>query len=237
MDGAELDNDVSNSRVARNINLINEAVQAVCDRLGRDASGVRLVAVSKTAQNEEIEQAVLFGHPDFAENRSDLFAQRSLLFPEVNWHFIGHIQTNKVKDFTGKAALVHSVATDRSLLAIEKRSISLGITQAVLVEVNTSGEATKDGLSTAELPALLELASSLQAVEVQGLMTIGPIADEDTVRDCFRKLCLARDAMQKSFSGVANLPLAELSMGMSDDYLIAVEEGATIIRIGRSVWQ
>jgi len=195
------------------------------------------VAVSKTVEADQIALAIAAGLTDFAENRTRAFSERAAQFREVNWHFIGRIQTNKIKDFVGTAALVHSVASDRALLAIDKRAASLGIIQPVLIEVNTSLEESKDGVSVDELPGLLDLASGLQSVVVGGLMTIAPIADDETVRSAFRQLRETRDIMQERLISSPNIQLKELSMGMSDDYIIAVEEGATIVRIGRSVWQ
>ena len=224
-------------RIAGNIEELYTDVAQAAERSGRDLEDVLLVAVSKTVGPNEIRQAIRAGLTDFAENRSNLFRERADAFPDVNWHFIGRIQTNKVKDFTGRATLVHSVASDRVLLAIEQRAQNRGILQPVLIEVNVSGEESKDGVSVEELPGLLHIASALQAVSVNGLMTMAPIGDADIIRRCFRKLHGIREKMQSDFSGVANLPLTELSMGMSDDFLIAVEEGATMIRIGRSVWK
>jgi pyridoxal phosphate enzyme (YggS family) len=193
--------------------------------------------VSKTVGEVEIASAVAAGLADFGENRSSLLKARQGSFPGVDWHFIGRIQTNKVKVLVGAATLVHSVASERALAAINSRALALGCIQPVLIEVNASGEASKDGVSPEQLPTLLEEACQSLAVRVDGLMTIAPIGDADIVRSCFTQLRLARDAMQLSFAGVANLPLAELSMGMSDDFVIAVEEGATMVRIGRGIWK
>jgi len=226
-----------NSRIADNIASLTEMIAEASADSEHGAQSVKLVAVSKTVGAEEIAQAIVSGHNDFAENRTNLFKERQSAFPEANWHFIGRIQTNKVKDFTGSAALVHSVASDRALLAIDRRADALDCIQPVLIEVNISGEESKDGITVAELPPLLETAATLANIRVDGLMTIAPIAEPDVVRSCFAELRRLREQLLISFAGVANLTLRELSMGMSDDFLIAVREGATIVRIGRSVWK
>ena len=228
---------VNNDRIALTIQAIQNQIAEAAIRSGRNANDCRLVAVSKTVGVEEIAQAIKAGLCDFAENRTDLFSARQAQFPEVNWHFIGRIQTNKIKDFAGKAALVHSVASARALLGIDRRAEALQQIQPVLIEVNVSGEDSKDGVTVDELPDLLSLASSLEHLTVEGLMTIAPIASESTVRDCFRGLREIQNQMQLLFVETPKINLRELSMGMSDDFQIAVEEGATIVRIGRSVWQ
>jgi uncharacterized pyridoxal phosphate-containing UPF0001 family protein len=250
-------------RIAANVAEIMASIAEVCWRSGRDTGSVRLVAVSKTVGLPEIDAAIAAGLSDFGENRSQDFVSRQAAFKAVNWHFIGRIQTNKVRDFVQAstevteatatatagltestalavapiAALVHSVASERALLAIDRRATSLAIRQPLLIEVNTSGESTKDGVTLAGLPKLLETASNLASVSIEGLMTMAPIADTDTVRQCFSALREARDAMQASFAGSENLRLNELSMGMSDDFIPAIEEGATILRIGRGIWR
>lgn len=198
---------------------------------------VRLIGVSKTVGPAEIEAALAAGLTDFGENRAQPFKERQAAFPQADWHFIGRIQTNKVKDFVGRAAMVHSVASERALAAIDRRAAELGCVQALLIEVNVSGEASKDGVSPGLLPALLEQAASCPAVLVAGLMTIAPIAADDVIRRSFAGLRELGEAMRSSFAGAANLPLYELSMGMSDDFVLAVQEGATMIRIGRGVWK
>jgi pyridoxal phosphate enzyme (YggS family) len=228
---------VNNDRIALTIQAIQNQIAEAAIRSGRNASDCRLVAVSKTVGVEEIAQAIKAGLCDFAENRTDLFSARQAQFPEVNWHFIGRIQTNKIKDFAGKAALVHSVASARALLGIDRRAEVVSQIQPVLIEVNVSGEDSKDGVTVDELPDLLSLASSLEHLTVEGLMTIAPIAGEATVRDCFRGLREIQNQVQLLFVETPRINLRELSMGMSDDFQIAVEEGATIVRIGRSVWQ
>ncbi|MCL1847139.1 MAG: YggS family pyridoxal phosphate-dependent enzyme [Coriobacteriia bacterium] len=224
------------SKVAENHSLILSQIAAACQRVGRNPAEVTLVAVSKTVGAAEVALAIQAGIHDFGENRTALFEEKQQLFPEERWHFIGSIQTNKIKDFVGKAALVHSVASDRALVAIAKRAQALGVTQRLLLEVNVSGEQSKDGTGPQELDRLLDLAQGLEGIEVRGLMTMAPQADERTVRACFQALRELRDRFTVAYRGAERIFLHELSMGMSDDFPLAVEEGATIVRIGRTVW-
>ncbi|MDR1712908.1 MAG: YggS family pyridoxal phosphate-dependent enzyme [Coriobacteriales bacterium] len=214
--------------------ILSEIAEA-CASVGRQPNDVRLVAVSKTVGLPEVAQAVAAGIHDFGENRSALLNEKQAAFPEQHWHFIGSIQTNKVRDIVG-AALIHSVASERALLAIQKRAAERELVQDALVEVNVSGEASKDGLAPAALPGLLELAGGLANVRIRGLMTMAPLGSPDAARTTFAGLRQLRDAWAPRFAGSDHVQLEELSMGMSDDFTIAVQEGATIVRIGRSIW-
>ena len=225
--------------------------------MGRSPDELKIIAVSKTVGFAEIEQAIAAGVHGFGENRTTPFKERCAAFPQQEWHFIGMIQTNKIKDFVGRAALVHSVASERALRAIDVRMaahvaqaalvtqaahvaqtapVVLDSRQPILIEVNTSGEESKDGISPSELETLLTVATSLEHVEVKGLMTMAPISNESVIRETFRVLRELRDAHAPRFRQADNIELRELSMGMSDDYEIAVEEGATIIRLGRALF-
>jgi pyridoxal phosphate enzyme (YggS family) len=226
--------------ITENYSAIREHIARICERVGRDPTEVTLVAVSKTVGPHEVARAIEAGIHDFGENRVNLFNEKREAFPNERWHFIGSIQTNKIKDFVGRAALVHSVASLRVLAAIAKRAQLLGIVQKLLIEVNVSGEQSKDGITPAELPRLLESALELEGIEICGLMTMAPQGDTDAARAAFRQLRLLRDRCAQSYAAPADLTgilhLRELSMGMSEDYPFAVEEGATIVRIGRSIW-
>lgn len=199
-------------------------------------SDVTLVAVSKTVGPEEVRAAIAAGVHDFGENRTVLFKEKQMVFPDESWHFIGSIQTNKIKDFVGKATLVHSVASERALVAIAKRAEAAGLVQSVLLEVNMSGEAHKDGLSASGVDAVLDAACELAGVRVQGLMTMAAQGDLTAARKSFEGLGRLRDKYKEMYNNEKNVKLVDLSMGMSDDFGIAIEEGATIVRIGRSLW-
>jgi pyridoxal phosphate enzyme (YggS family) len=192
--------------------------------------------VSKTVGREEVACAIEAGIHEFGENRTGPFNEKRDAFPHERWHFIGSIQTNKIKEFVGRAALVHSVASERVLRAVAKRAQTMGVIQELLLEVNVSGEVSKDGVMPALLPDLLHIASGLEGIKVCGLMTMAPQGDEDAARLAFRGLRELRERYKATFEITERIHLYELSMGMSEDYALAVEEGATIVRIGRSIW-
>lgn len=225
------------TKISDNYQRILSQIAAACQRAGRDPKEVTLVAVSKTVDLPQIATAIDAGIHNFGENRTNLFAQRESAYPQEHWHFIGSIQTNKVRDFVGKAQLVHSVASVRALAAIARRAQALGVVQRVLVEVNVSGEESKDGVAPEGLDEILDAAADHEGIEVRGLMTMAPLADEHTVRGVFRQLRELRDSYVASYQAAGRIQLHELSMGMSQDFALAVEEGATIVRIGRSIWQ
>ena len=222
--------------IEENYQQILTQIALACERVERDPAEVKVVAVSKTVGQSEIAEAIRAGIHDFGENRTDQFVEKHDMFPNERWHFVGSIQTNKVKDFVGKAALVHSVASERALEAISRRALMLGVTQSLLIEVNISGEKSKDGIAPIELDGLLDRAASLGGIEVRGLMTMAPQAEEHVVRATFRGLRELRDSLIATHEASGHVRLCELSMGMSEDFWLAVEEGATIVRIGRSIW-
>jgi pyridoxal phosphate enzyme (YggS family) len=190
---------------------------------------VRIVAVTKTHGPEAIHAALAAGLRDIGENRVQeaLQKQDALADLSIDWHLIGTLQRNKARHAAGRFALIHSI--DRADLATElDRRVPAGVRQRVLVQVNCSDEPQKGGVSPQSLPALLDQLQSLARVEVQGLMTMSALTDDSAEqRRAFRRLRELRDSAERS-----GHPLAHLSMGMSSDYPIAVEEGATMIRLG-----
>ena len=190
---------------------------------------VRIVAVTKTHGPEAVRAAVAAGLPDIGENRVQeaLAKQEALADCPATWHLIGGLQRNKARHAVGRFALIHSV--DRSELADElARRVPAGTRQAILVEVNCAGEAQKGGVAPDGLERLLDRIAALPGLELRGLMTLAPwTADEAVQRACFRRLRELRDR-----AAAAGHPLPELSMGMSGDFPVAVEEGATMIRLG-----
>jgi pyridoxal phosphate enzyme (YggS family) len=231
-----INQDFSDSVIADNYRRIREDIARACARVGRDPAEVTVVAVSKTVGLEKVADAIEAGIHEFGENRTNLFNEKHDAFPGERWHFIGTIQTNKIKEFVGRAALVHSVASERALRGIAKRAQAIGATQQLLLEVNVSGEPSKDGVAPVALPDILSVASGLEGIEVCGLMTMAPQGDQVAARLAFRGLRELRDRYAPLFEMTGRIRLRELSMGMSEDYSLAVEEGATIVRIGRSVW-
>ena len=204
------------------------------ERVGRDPNEIRLVAVGKGHPPESIVEAYELGLRDFGENRAQELKEKveKLKDLDITWHFIGRIQTNKVKLFVPIVDYVHSVWREKEIVEIDKRARSIGKRIKVFIEVNISGEETKAGVKPENLKNLLNFAERFENVEIIGLMTMAPyVEDPEEVRWVFRKLRLIRDDLRESFPN-----LKELSMGMSNDFEVAIEEGATFLRIGTAIF-
>jgi pyridoxal phosphate enzyme (YggS family) len=213
-------------------------VKAAAEKSGRSTESVRLVAVTKNVGADRVSEAFRLGIHDFAENRVQEWVPKAEALKEHNprWHFIGHLQTNKVKRVVGHVALIHSVDSWRLAEALNEEAVNQGIVQPVLVQVNTSGEPSKYGTTPDELRELLVgVARDLPGLKLSGLMTMAPYTeDPEKARPCFNKL---RELRDKSTNYLPQgTRLEHLSMGMSGDYAVAVEEGATIIRIGSGLF-
>lgn len=220
--------------VAARFEAIRRQVADAADAAGRDPADITIVAVTKTVGIEDISHAVEAGIRDFGENRVQEFLGKYGLFPTVDWHFIGTLQSNKVKDVVGRAHLIHSVDSLRLLEEIERRSEQAGVTQGVLLQVNVSGESSKHGFECDEVREALIEASHMDHVGVRGFMTMAPLGRPEDARWVFRELKELRDSLREMpLNGVE---LDELSMGMSNDFRVAVEEGATIVRVGRAIF-
>ncbi len=193
-----------------------------------------LVAVSKTKPAELINQAVAAGHHVFGENRvQEAIAKQPDVVGPVEWHLVGALQRNKARHAVGAFALLHGVDSVRLLAEIDRRAASAGIRQALLVQVRLGDEPTKSGVDPAELDALVDAAVASEHVELRGLMTIPPPASEpESSRVWFTRLRELRDAQADRIDS----PLPELSMGMTDDFEVAVEEGATLVRVGTAIF-
>ncbi|HEX9050454.1 MAG TPA: YggS family pyridoxal phosphate-dependent enzyme [Anaeromyxobacter sp.] len=193
----------------------------------RIPAGVTLVAVSKTHPAEAIREAYAAGQRDFGENYAQEWREKAdalAALADLRWHFVGGLQTNKVKLLAGRVHLVHAVDREELARELSRRFGQKGAVARVLLEVNTGGEATKGGCAPADAPALAAAIRALPAVELRGLMGMPPPGEDP--RPHFRLLRALRD----------RLGLAELSMGMSADWPVAVEEGATIVRIGTAIF-
>ncbi len=220
--------------VARNLESVRERIGHAATRAGRDSREVTLVAVSKGRPLEMIQEAAQAGQRVFGENRAqELRDKIDRLAVDLEWHFIGHLQRNKVNMVIGKAALVHSVDSRRLLEAVASRAEELEIVQDILLQVNVSGEESKYGMEEEGMEGMLEAALALPAVRVRGLMTIAPLEAEEKTRPCFRRLRELRDALARDFSP---LDLGILSMGMTQDFEVALEEGANMVRIGTAIF-
>ncbi|MDQ5816332.1 MAG: YggS family pyridoxal phosphate-dependent enzyme [Actinomycetota bacterium] len=208
-----------------------ERVAAAAERSGREASDVTVVAVSKTFPADVLMAAIEVGAVDLGENRAQELKQKQAVVSGARWHFVGHLQTNKVRHVVG-VALVHSV--DRFGLgeAIARRASAMDIVQDVLIEVNVSGEASKHGVAPERMPALAERLLDLDGLRIAGLMAMPPFPnDPEESRPYFEQLVALRDEL------LDRAPEAgDLSMGMTRDFEIAVEEGATIVRVGEAIF-
>jgi PLP dependent protein len=205
---------------------ILEKIKTTCARVGRDLSSVQLIAVTKTKTVAEIEHFIL-EHGDFAlgENRVQEALPKLEALPKQEFHLLGQLQTNKVK-FCKDFKLLHGVDNTRILEELSKRGEGWGFVPPVLLEVNIAREPQKHGLMPEDVAGVLQTARAL-GINVRGLMTVAPIATEEIVRKVFHDLRLMRD----------NLGLEELSMGMSDDFVLAIEQGATMLRLGRVLYE
>ena len=219
-----------------NLEEVERRIREACARSGRNREDVTLVAVSKTKPAEMIREIYDAGQRDFGENKvQEMTAKNEILPADIRWHLIGHLQTNKVKYIVGKAHMIHSVDSLRLAQQISSEAVKKGVDVDILIEVNVAEEASKFGLSTEAVIQLAEDISKLPAVHIRGLMTVAPFTEnpEDN-RPYFRNLRqLAVDIARKN---IDNVTMNELSMGMTGDYEVAIEEGATMVRVGTGIF-
>jgi pyridoxal phosphate enzyme (YggS family) len=210
---------------------VERRIAAACDKAGRPRDGVRLLAVSKTKPPAAVREAVECGLRLFGENRVQEGQSKIPLCPAgLEWHLIGHLQTNKARVAAGLFQMVHSVDSLKLLQALESHADT---TLPVLLQVNVSGEAAKFGMKPGEVAAVIEAANGMRQCEVHGLMTIPPFSpDPEKTRGHFAALRNLRDRLQDE----TGTPLPELSMGMSHDLEVAIEEGSTWVRIGTDLF-
>ena len=226
----------------KEIELVREKIRLACDRAGRDSETVLLLGVSKTKPYSALQEAYSYGIHDFGENKVQEIREKYEMMLEDSlmkdcpprFHMIGTLQKNKVKYLPGKVVLIHSVDSLPLSLEIEKEYAKKETTAKILLEVNVAKEESKSGFSLEELEAVVTELAKLPHVLVCGLMTVAPFTeDAEENRPVFRALREALFSLQKKFPA---LPLTELSMGMSGDYEVAVEEGATIVRVGSFIF-
>ena len=217
---------------------VREEIAAAARSAGRDPAEITLIAATKTQSSDTIRAAIAAGVTDCGENRvQELTAHLAdNAYQGARVHFIGHLQTNKVKFVVGKVDMIHSVSSEKLLLAIEKQAEKLGIVQDLLLEVNLAGEASKSGFAAEDIPAAARLAASLSHVRLKGLMCIPPVSIKSGGnRPFFAKLkALAVDTIQEISDNEEEIVC--LSMGMSGDYQDAVVEGATHVRLGTALF-
>lgn len=215
---------------------IKAHIKEAAQKGARSEEDITLIAVSKTYPVAAIEEAILEGCIDFGENHvQELMGKIESIKEKVNWHLIGHLQTNKVKYVVGKTALIHSMDSIRLAEEIEKQSAKKGIVTNVLVEVNVADEDTKYGFKFDEVMEVMKHLNTMPHIKVQGLMTVAPyVENPEKNRPIFRKLYELSVDIQKQ--KLDNISTNILSMGMSNDYQIAIEEGATMVRIGTAIF-
>lgn len=207
-----------------------------CERSGRNPEEVTLIAVSKTKPVEMLQEVYNEGIRDFGENYVQELADKIEIMPkDIRWHMIGHLQRNKVKYLVGKVACIHSVDSLRLAEVINERSIKLGVVTKIMAEVNIAGEESKFGFTRDEVFDFAEKVSTMEGVKLVGLMTSAPyINDPEENRQYFREMkSLSVDINEKNIN---NINITELSMGMTNDYIVAVEEGATHVRVGTAIF-
>lgn len=222
--------------IAANLTRIRAQIDSACRSCGRSPDEVRLIAISKVKPAAMISAAFAAGQERFGESYVQEFRDKAEAVPEpVEWHFVGHLQSNKAKYLRGRVAMIHSV--DRLSLAkeIDRQWRRIDEVANVLVQVNIGEEASKSGTGEDQLETLVEQLAALNHVNVCGLMTLPPWCDDpEDVRPYFRRLRqLAEQIDRRDFPGVA---MAELSMGMSHDFTVAIEEGATLVRVGTAIF-
>ncbi len=219
-----------------NLAQVEENIQKACERAGRNREEVTLIAVSKTKPVEMLEEIYDQGIRVFGENKVQELVDKYEVMPgDIKWQMIGHLQRNKVKYIVDKVDLIHSVDSIRLAETIDKEAEKKGIIANILIEVNVAKEDTKFGLMPEEVDAFIEEIANYQHIQVKGLMTIAPfVSDPEENRPVFARLReLSVDIRKKN---VDNITMSVLSMGMTNDYQVAIEEGATMVRVGTGIF-
>lgn len=224
-------------RLRQNLDRIRQRIDVACIRSGRPAGSVRLIAVTKYAELEWVRALVELGVTDLGESRPQQLADRAeQLAGPIHWNLIGQLQRNKVRKVLPLAHRIHSIDSLKLLAAVDRIAQEEQLKPRLLLEVNVSGETSKSGFTPADLLAAWKAVADLENVEVAGLMTMAPDADDsEVVRPVFRQLRELRDRIVEASGN--RLALTELSMGMSNDFEVAIEEGSTMVRIGTSLWE
>ena len=222
--------------IVENIEHVRENIEKACKKAGRSVDEVTLIAVSKTKPYTDIEEALKSGTLDYGENKVQEMCEKYEILPKnIRWHMIGHLQRNKVKYLVGKTELIHSVDSIRLAEQIEKEYAKNGETANILIEVNMAQEESKFGITSQETEELIRKISTFEHIRIKGLMTIAPYTDNpETNRVYFRQMKkLSVDIRDKN---IDNVSMDVLSMGMTGDYQVAIEEGSTMVRVGTGIF-
>lgn len=222
--------------IEENMKSVDEAIGGACGRAGRARDEVTLIAVSKTKPVSLLREAYDAGARDFGENRvQELLDKIPELPSDIRWHMIGHLQRNKVKYIVDKVAMIHSVDSVWLAEEISREAVKKGVFVDILIEVNVAGEESKFGAAVWEVPKMVEEIAGMPSVRIRGLMTIAPYTeDPEENRQFFRDLKkLSVDIEHKN---IDNVDMSVLSMGMTGDYSVAIEEGATCVRVGTGIF-
>ena len=219
-----------------NLELVKENIKAACKKSGRDYSEVTLIAVSKTKPLSDVEELILCNQTEFGENKvQELVDKYENVSTPVNWHLIGHLQTNKVKYIVDKAHLIHSVDSIHLAQTIDKEAAKKNVIVPVLIQINIAKEETKFGIDETNIYSILDEIKDLKHIKVKGLMTIAPyVENPEENRVHFRKMRqILLDIKSKN---IDNIDMNILSMGMTNDYEVAIEEGSTMVRVGTGIF-
>ena len=219
-----------------NLKTVEERIQSACKKAGRKREEITLIAVSKTKPPHMLQEAYDLGVRIFGENKVQEIREKYEVLPkDIDWHMIGHLQRNKVKYIVDKVAMIHSVDSLRLAETIEKEAAKKAVIVPILIEVNVAQEESKFGLKPEEVLPLIEQIADFSHIRIKGLMTIAPYVDNaEENREIFRELKkLSVDIAAKNIN---NVTMSVLSMGMTGDYMVAVQEGATMVRVGTGIF-
>lgn len=223
--------------IADNLRSVTQRLTRCCEKIGASCGDVVLVCVTKEASIDQVRELIGLGQHMIGENRvQDAVIKHRSIRDEAVWHMVGHLQTNKVRDAVKIFSLIHSVDSVRLAKEVDSHSKKSNKVQDMLIQVNTSGEASKFGVAPDEAVDLVREISELSNIRVKGLMTIAPEAeDPELARPCFRKL----RELRNKINSIRSMPytMQILSMGMTDDFEVAIEEGSNMVRIGRAIFK
>lgn len=222
--------------IIENLQNVQKNIRTACENSGRAYEDVTLLCVSKTKPVAMLKEAYDYGMREFGENKVQELCDKAEVLPDdIKWHMIGHLQRNKVKYIVGKTELIHSVDSERLAEEISKESVKKNVTTNILIEVNVAGEESKFGVSPDETVSFVEKIAKLPGICVKGLMTIAPFVENpEENREFFKNLRkLSIDITNKH---IDNVSMSILSMGMTGDYMTAIEEGATHVRVGTGIF-